>query len=243
MAWSPAPYTAVSFQGATSPLTQAYAGTVGKTYVLFAAKRSAQASVTAVSDDAGNTWTRIDYAPKSGTVGRRIEAWICTPAAPFASVTVTFPADQTLCALVEVSGADGTVNAYAADVRANTTAPAPVTITPSIEGTLVLAAVMANPAEDATITAPAGWLRLGTRSEGPAIAYRTDAPASVPVGVAWTFGTGAGSGHLILALTPAPAGPSGPTVTVWNGSAEVAATVEGIWNGSQIVPCAVESIT
>jgi hypothetical protein len=38
----------------------------------------------------------------------------------------------------------------------------------------------------------------------------------------------------VRAVTPA----SGLTVKVWNGSAEVAATIEGVWNGSTVVPMA-----
>lgn len=224
--------------GTVSPITVSYAGVAGRLYALALARSSAVDPFTTVTDDAGNTWTRRDWAPKSGTAGRRIEIWTCVPAAGFATITVAFTGTGIAYAtLVEMRGHTGVVNAVAADFRASSAAPAVLNITPTVADTLVLAACQGNPNTVAQMTPSAGWIDLATNNAGPDLVYRINPPAGTPVGVTWTFASAAGSGHGIIAFEMDPAAPPvGPTVTVWNGATEQPATLEGVWNGTTIVP-------
>src|SRR5690606_14615691 len=76
----------VATPSSSSPLTITHTSQPGALYVLIVAATSATAAITDVTDDGGNTWARLAYAPTSGAVGRRIEAWICQPNAPFGAV-------------------------------------------------------------------------------------------------------------------------------------------------------------
>src|SRR5690606_2156648 len=132
----------------SSPLTITHTSQPGALYVLIAAAASATAAITDVTDDGGNAWVRQAYAPTSGSAGRRIELWLCQPAALFDEVVISHDGTaQVYATLIEITGHDATdpVDAVAADIRTATTAPAPVTVTPSRAGTLTLAAIMANP--------------------------------------------------------------------------------------------------
>lgn len=223
--------------GDTNPKVLTYNGVPGRTYLLFLGRYLAADSFTAVTDSAGNTWTRLDYAPKSGTTGRRIEVWKCTPTAPFTSVTAT--QNNTgfgTASLVEIQGGSGTVNAVLALERASSTTPAAVTITPTKPNTLVLAAVQANTNTTSQITPSAGWTNLGSAAEGPEIVYQKSPPAGSPVGVSWTFTNAQGSGHAIVALEDA-----GPWF-LWDGTTEVPLNLEGTYNGISIDPCMFDTV-
>ncbi|MEU8023772.1 hypothetical protein AB0B88_16305 [Micromonospora haikouensis] len=219
----------------SSPRTIAAAGRTDRTYVLFLGRSTALDPITGVTDDAGNTWTRLDYAPKSGSTGRRAEVWSCRPAAPFTVVSVAFTGSGVcLGALLEVAGAAGP-DVSAADVRSNSGAPAPVTVAPTVGGGIALAAIVATPTPTSQITPSAGWTLVATDSGGPAVAYRPDPPAGTPVGVSWTLSTATGSGHAITVVKAAPVVPA-VTVTVWDGAAEQPATLAGVWDGATVQP-------
>jgi hypothetical protein len=239
--WQPPTVAATAAPGTVSPRTVAYAGQPGRRYVLFASRSTATDPITGVTDSAGNAWTRLGWAPQSGSVGRRIEVWTCAPAAAFASVAVAFTGTGTChAALIEVVGAD-VVDVAAADFRAASTAPAALTVTPTVGDGLALAAVHANANTTAQITAPAGWAVLTTESAGPKVAYRLEPTAGVPVGPAWTLTTSVGSGHAVTVIKQAAGTPPpSVTVTVWDGAAEQPATVEGVWDGTTIQPASIE---
>lgn len=193
----------------SSPLSVSYEGGTGPLYALVLASAAATTEFTAVSDNGGNTWTRQAYAPQSGAVGRRIELWTCQPNSAFSTITVTFDsAPHAYATLLEITGhnAANPVDQVAADFRSSTTSPQPVQVTPSMGGTLAVAAVMANPNTAAQITPSAGWLSLPSHTSGPIIVYQVDPPSGVPLGVSWTFASAAGSGHVIATFTPDPGG-------------------------------------
>lgn len=244
MAWAISSVAQAS-PSATSPRTINYAATTGRLYVLAISRATAADPFTTVTDNVGGTWTRGTYAPTSGSVGRRIELWYCVPTTAFATVTVAFTGSgQAQATLVEISGQHATpVDVINSGFSSGTTTPASVTLTPSVSGTLVLAAIQANSNTDGQISINSGWTRLTTNAQGPSLAYRTDAVSGVAVGPTWTLTASVGSGQAIVALAPGAGGPppAGPTVTVWNGSAEVPATIEGVWNGTSVV--AVDSIS
>lgn len=231
--------------GTVSPITVSYAGVAGRLYALALSRSSATDPFTTVTDNAGNTWVRRDWAPKTGTAGRRIEIWTCVPTAGFATITVAFTGTGIAYAtLVEIRGQTGVVNAVAADFRASSAAPAALNITPTVADTLAIAACQANPNTVAQMTPSAGWTSLATNPAGPALVYRINPPAGTPVGVTWTFASAAGSGHGIIAFEMDPAGPPvGPTVTVWDGTTEKPAAIEGVWNGSTVVPMSSVELT
>jgi len=220
----------------TSPRAFGASGAVGNHYVLVLARYSASDPYTTVTDDGGNTWTRRDFAPKSGSAGRRIELWTCSPTAPFTGVSAAFTGSgSALGALVRVPGASGVVDVVLADHRSSSATPASVDITPTEADTLVLAAVQANPNLASTITPGSGWISLVTDVNGPSLVFQIGPPAGVPIGVDWNFGSAAGSGHVIIALQQGAAPPTGPACTVWVGGAEATASVEGVWDGQQVV--------
>src|SRR5690606_20237435 len=72
----------------SSPLTITHTSQPASLSLLIVAATSATADIADVTDDGGNTWVRLAYAPSSGVVGRRIEAWVCQPSAPFGAVWV-----------------------------------------------------------------------------------------------------------------------------------------------------------
>lgn len=47
---------------------------------------------------------------------------------------------------------------------------------------------------------------------------------------------------LSAAIAAFTAGATGPGVTVWNGTTEVPATLEGVWNGASVIPATIEGI-
>lgn len=229
--------------GTVSPLTVTYAGVAGRLYVLLTARNTATDPFTTVTDSAGNTWTRLHFAPTSGSVGRRIEQWYCVPTAPFATVTVAFTgAGQAQASLYEITGQAGSyLDTNAADFRASSAAPTAVTATPSEAGTLAIAAIQANSNTAAQCTPSAGWTSLATNPAGPAVAYRANPTSGVALGVSWTLTTAQGTGHSIGIYKAAPAGVL--AVTVWNGTAEVPGTVEGVYNGTTVVPASLDIVT
>lgn len=223
----------------TNPKTFTYNGSVGKFYVLMLGRYLAADSFTSISDTGGNVWTRADYAPKSGTTGRRVEVWTCKPTAPFTSVS----ANQNNTGfgdgvLIEVTGTSGVINAKNALESAGTTAPAAVNVTPTKSNTLVISAVQVNPLTQAQITASAGWTRLTTPDTTPAVAYKLNPTSGVATGVSWTFSTSNGSATGIIALEEQTTGPW----FQWNGTTEVPLTLDGIWNGTSITPASFGSV-
>ncbi|XTZ13867.1 hypothetical protein ACQSSU_20435 [Micromonospora echinospora] len=231
---------------AVSPRTITAAGIPGRLYVLIAARSSATDPIAGVTDSGGNTWTVAALAPTSGSTGRRIELWWCTPTAGFSTVDValTGPA-VAYTALVEITGHDGTPPTAAADIRTTAagTNPEPVTVTPPATGMLVIAAVQANPLNASQVTPSAGWTPLPADPAGPVIVYRVDAPAGTPTGVSWTLTTATGSGHVIAAFPASDDPPRGYAVTVWDGTAEHPATVEGVWTGTSIAMATVDAVS
>lgn len=230
---------------ATSPITITYSGNTSKLYLLVASRDGAADPYTTVVDSAGNTWTRYTFAPASGTVGRRIEYWFCDPGTPFTSITLSFTGVTSAQAtLVEINGyADAFVDQITSGVRAATFAPVAFTITPSMSGSLVVAAIQANNNTDSQITIDAAWTRLSTNTKGPSIAYRTDVVGGSDIGASWTLTNSVGSGHAIVSLVPSAPTVGEPTITVWTGSVEIPAAIEGIWNGSTVVAATIGSVT
>lgn len=174
-------------------------------YLLIVAATSATADITGVTDDGGNTWARLAYAPTSGAVGRRIEAWACQPSTPFGAVWVAHDETATVYAtMIEITGHDTAtpVDQVAAEVRSATSTPAALTVTPSGAGRLVISAIMANPNQVSQMTPSPGWSALSTHPGGPAVVYLIDPPPAAPVGVEWSLVNSSGSGHVIIALNP-----------------------------------------
>ncbi|WP_204019303.1 hypothetical protein, partial [Micromonospora andamanensis] len=139
---------AIATPGTSSPLALAHTGVVGRLYLLVLARSSAADAFTGVTDNEGNTWEQVVYAPTSGSVGRRIEYWICQPTDAFATISPAFTGAGTAYAsLYEITGHDAgdAVDQAAADHRSASTSPAPVEITPSGTGRLAVAAVAWSP--------------------------------------------------------------------------------------------------
>lgn len=226
----------------TSPLTITHSGVIGRLYVVFATRNTATDAYTGVTDSGGNTWTRLNFAPSSGSVGRRIEQWYCVPTSTFTSITLAFTGTgQAQASMYEITGqAASFLDTNNADFRASSTAPTAVTTTPSEANTLVIAAVQANSNTAAQCTPSAGWTSLGTASAGPAVVYQANPASGVALGVSWTFVTAAGSGHSIGAYKMAPA--VAPTATVWDGATEVPVVSVAVWDGATEVPASLDSV-
>lgn len=238
MAFSNPVTVASAVTGDANPKVLTYNGVVGRTYLLCLGRYLSADSYTAVSDSGGNTWTRLATAPASGTVGRRIDLWMCKPTTPFSTVIAT--QNNTgfgTASLVEIQGGS-VVNAAAAIERSGSTAPAVLNVTPTKTKTMVVAIVQANPLTTSQIHQAAGWTAIGSASEGPKIAYRYDPPASAPVGCAWAFDASNGSGHAIVALEEAPTA----DWFLWDGTTETPLTLDGIWNGTTIDPCMFDTV-
>lgn len=224
---------------ATNPKTLTYNGVPGRIYLLCLGRYLAADSYASVVDNAGNTWTRVDYAPKSGTTGRRIEIWMCKPTVAFTQVIAT--QNNTgfgTASLVEIQGGTGVVNAANALERSGSTAPAPVTVTPTKANTMVVAIVQANPLTTTQIHQSVGWTPLSSAAEGPKIAYRYNPASGTPVGVSWTLDASNGSGHALVALEEAAAS----NWFLWDGTTETPLTLDGEWNGSTITPCIFDTV-
>ncbi len=236
MAWN---IQSVGFSPAdvASPLEITAPGAVGKLYVLIFTRTSATGDCTGVTDDGGNTWTLVHFAPLSGTSGRRIYHWYCVPTNPFSVVSATFTgtSNSAQARLIEITGfaSSGLVHAEASGIRTSSATPAEYQVTTSIANCLLIYGIQHNTNNhDTGVTAEAGWTELPAHPDGPAVAYKIQSTAGTD-GCSWTSTNSQGSGHSIVAYAP---GPQGPAVTVWNGTTEVAATIEGVWNGSVVVP-------
>lgn len=221
-----------------SPKVMTYSGQPGRIYLACLGRYQAADTFTAVSDNAGNTWSRVATAPASGTTGRRIDLWICKPTVAFSTVTVTFTGTTIATAsLVEIQGGTGVVNASAAIERASSATPAALTITPTKANTMVVAIVQANSNNTSAISTTGDWTPIGSALEGPKIVYRYAPPANSPVGASWTFSVSQGSGHAIVALEE----DSSPWF-LWDGTTEVPLNLDGVWNGSTIDPCMFDTV-
>src|SRR5690606_13543719 len=157
-----------------SPPTIRHTSQPASLYLRSVAATSATAAIPDVTDDGGNTWARLAYAPTSGAVGRRIEAWLCQPGTPFEAVQVAHDETATVYAtLIEITGHDTAtpVDQVAAEVRSATSTPAALTVTPSGAGRLVISAIMANPNQVSQMTPSPGWSALSTNPGGPAVVY------------------------------------------------------------------------
>lgn len=229
---------------ATSPIVYSWSGVVGRLYVLIVGRDAATAANTAVTDSAGNTWTQVNFAPSSGSVGRHIEQWYCVPSSPFTSVTVTFSGTSVVGLVpVEVTGqaTSSLINAQLATFAAASTTPAEVQVTPSVAGCLEISAIQWNANNHSTqVNAEAGWTKLTAVSGGPAVAYKVNSGSGAADGCTWTTtGSSQGSGTSIVAYAPNPS--AGPAITYWNGTTEVAAVVS-YWNGTSEVAASVEQV-
>lgn len=233
MAFSNPVTVATATASSTSPKVLTYNGLVGKTYVLCLGRYNAADSFSAVTDDGGNTWTRVDYAPKSGTTGRRIEIWKCKPTAPFTSVSATMAGGTSFgtAALVELTGGSGVVNASNAIERAASLTPAAVTLTPTKPRTMVISIIQANSNLTSAIHESTGWTALSSAAEGPKVVYKYNPPAGTALGVSWTLDTSTGSGHAIAAFEEES------VWFLWDGTTEIPLNLDGTWNGTSIDPC------
>lgn len=230
---------ATAATGDANPKVLTYNGVVGRTYLLCLGRYLAADSYTAVSDSGGNTWTRVTTAPASGTVGRRIDMWICTPTVPFTSVSATQNNNgYGTAALVEIQGSSGIVNAYNSASHSSSATPSPVLATPTKSNTLAVAICQANALQISQITPSSGWTAITSEVEGPKIVYRKDLPANTPAGVSWTFSSANGSATAIVYLEEQSSG--GPW-TVWQSEEEVPLTLGGMWDGDSIVPVTLDS--
>lgn len=198
--------------------------------------------VTAVTDSAGGTWTLRASAPSSGSVGRRVELWTCLGSGAITSVTVSATGSATMHgALIQLGGLDASpYDTAAATFQGSSTAPTELTITPATANELILSTCQGNSNAQASHFSEAGWNRGTTGANGPAWAWRNDQPSGVATGCAWTLTTAQGTGQAIIAFKPGA--PATPTVTVWNGTAEVAGTVS-IWDGTTETAVTVEQVT
>lgn len=182
-----------------SPLTVTYAGVAGRLYSLFLSRAVANEFFSTVTDTGGNTWTKREDTPDSGTVGRRLEIWDCVPVSSFTSITAAFAGTgQAQGTLVEIRGfeSSGFLDTSFSIFRAASTTPAAASLTPSIADTLVLSAIQANSNLHTTqVSVPAGWTDLvGYNSAGPKIVYQINPPAGVALGAAFVLNTSTGSG-------------------------------------------------
>lgn len=246
MTWALAHAATATPESASSPITVTYAGVVAKLYLLALSRATAADPFTTVTDSGGNTWTQIDYTPKSGSTGRRVELWWCIPTSTFATVDAAYTgAGQAQATLLEITGHDPAdlIDAYNSNFAAASTTPAVVNITPTVADTLVIAVVQANSNNHSTaVSVPSGWTDLaGYNVAGPKILYRSNPSAGVAVGAAVVLTASVGSGVVIAGFTMAAGGGGGggfANTTVWNGSAELPVGTVTKWNGATEDPVA-----
>ncbi|WP_431728249.1 hypothetical protein [Verrucosispora sp. TAA-831] len=200
-------YAGSATPGGTSPLTITRTVTAGRFYVLALAHTTATGRFTGVTDSASNAWA-LDpggWAPQSGGVGRQVAVYTCQPAASGEiTISIAFTGAGTAYAsLYEVDGHDpvAPIDDVVADFRSSSLTPAPLLITPSGPGRLLIGICQANNNTVSQMTPSAGWTMLGTHSAGPAVVYKVDAPVEAQ-GVAWEFGAAQGSGHALIAIKP-----------------------------------------
>lgn len=230
-----------------SPRTIAATGVVGRTYLAACGRYSATDDFLTMTDNGGNTWNRVTFAPTSGSVGRRVEAWVCTPTAPFTQITYTL--SNTLfatVAVVELMGGTGVVDAFASDVRSNTgsTTPAPVTGTPTKSNTMAIAWMQANPNNVSQVSVASPFTKLtGGADQGPVVAYAYNLPSGVAAGAQWTLSSATGTGHAILFFEEAAPPPPTESWSEWNGTTEVPLTLQGVWNGTTVEPVTFDTVT
>lgn len=231
----------------TSPRTLTCTGVPGRIYVATCGRYSAADGYNTFSDNGGNTWTRVDYAPKSGTTGRRVEIWVCVATNGFSQVTFTLL--NTLYAtvnIVEIQGGSGVIHAYNTDVRASSAGvtPPPVTITPTQANTMTLAWCQANPNNITamSVAAPFTELDTGGLTQGPQVAYAYNLPTGSAVGAQFNIGTTTGNGHAIISFEEDATPPSSSPFTLWDGTNEQPLDIEGVWNGSAIVPVVFDQV-
>jgi hypothetical protein len=228
----------------TSPLTIPVTNTAGQDLIAIFSRNSATDFYTSVTDNTGGTWTMLQVIPTSGTVGRRIEMWVRYGAPTITSVIAAFAGTQSAQGVIIQAGnlkSGAQTGQNASVVRAASVTPAELQITPSMNGMLAIAAVQWNANVVSGINAEAGWTKGTSHNNGPAWAWRTNLPAGVADGCSWTAGSSVGSGHVIATFVPADdVVPEGPTVTVWNGTSEVAVGSVTLWNGTSEVPVNVD---
>ena len=160
------------------------------------------ASVTRVTDTAGNTWTKGPIGLQSGS-STRIELWYSTGAASVSNVTVTLSVAK--AASANVSEYRGVARTSALDVSAgtgnalSTTAGTP-TITTTIPGDLVVAAINYPGSATSTLTGTAYTaLSNFTATVNGRAAYRIATAAGTSTAI-WTLSSAAASGGAIIAL-------------------------------------------
>lgn len=241
MAATPTYIADASGTGATLSLTGAASGDL---LVIFTKDGVGSTQVaTGITDDSGSgSWTLLSAAPTSGAVGRRIELWLKLDSAAVTTVAVAQTGSNTGHAvLIRLDGISDTspTGAYASTFQASTATPTELTIALSEANMLVISACQANANTQAQHVAESGWTKGTTGSTGPAWAWRNDLGA-VTDGCVWTLTSAQGNGTAIVSFKK-KATTSGPTMTLWNGTAEVAVTVT-LWNGTSEVALSLDSV-
>lgn len=239
------PALITSGNAAASPLILS-GSTSGELLLLISRDGTSTTDITTgIADSAGGTWTQVAAAPSSGTVGRRVEMWSRSGSAAITTVTITYTGTQPMhAALLNISGATGlgtTPAAPAATFQAATLTPTPPSLTTTSASMLTIAMCQANGNTQAQTVPAAGWTRGATGASGPAWASRNDLGSGVAASCQWTLTTSVGSGQAVVAYTAAAQ--TGPTVTVWNGTTEVAVASITVWNGTSEVAASVGQVT
>lgn len=239
-----APTTITSGNASASPLILS-GSTSGELLLLISRDGTTVTDITTgVADSAGGTWTQVAAAPSSGTTGRRVEMWSRPGSAAITSVTVTYTgANPIHAALINITGATGIGTGSAAPVatfQAASLTPTPPSLTTTSASMLTIAMCQANSNTQAQHSPAAGWARGATGASGPAWAWRNDLASGAAASCQWTLTVSAGSGQAVAAYTAAAQ--TGPGVTVWNGTAEVAVASVTKWNGTVEIAASVEQV-
>lgn len=196
-----------SNSASASPLSLA-GSTSGDLLLIFTKDGAGTAEIaTSVTDTAGGSWTRLSFAPTTGTVGRRVELWTKFGSAAITAVSVAFTgttaAHASLIKLNNVSTTFGQ-GPYATSFQAATTTPTELTVALPEPNMLVISALQANSNTQAQHVQETGWTKGTTSTAGPAWAWRNDLGA-VTDGCKWTTTASQGVGSAIIAFRSAPA--------------------------------------
>lgn len=204
-------FRAVATPQTGTDLTLSYSGSAGQLFLILGGSSGLPSSDTGVTDNGGNTWTKVESTPPSGTTGRRAFAYICLATSSFTTVTVAHDhLLQLTASLVEVTGFDSVtpLDTHGSASRASSTTPAAVTVTPTNSNALEIGIIQANTNLATTgVNVPTGYTDLtGYATQGPKIVYKVGPTAGTPDGPAFTLSVAQGSGMVTLIINAATAG-------------------------------------
>lgn len=199
---------AIDPSGSTTSVTISSSGT-GSLLVLCLQFKSSTCTLTAVTDNIGNTWTRaVSLIAGSASA----EMWYTTNATAgvtTVSGTESVAATQYAANVSEWSGVATGAPLSTNSANVSTSPNRTGTVTPAVTGDLAIAMCARNSSTAATLTTTGGWLAL---TDGTLPAGVTDhqayniTPDTTAVEGQWTTASGTACAGLIALFAPATVG-------------------------------------